>query len=187
MNLWRQSCESGEEVRQERRLCWCLRGGGGWGWRGPEVPNEGHVWNRPWRAGQVWNGEETGQVVTGMVNHRAGKWEPAVQAVTALGLSPGTLPARKGNRGGCNSWPELMFLFCFVLNCAECQWLWKVWVSAWGFSTMQVMGKVSGRTCHLYTDLMKALYVAHSPLLEVFLEVSTWKRRIYISTAQTLK
>lgn len=32
---------------------------------------------------------------------------------------------------------------------------------------MQVMGKVSGRTCHLYTDLMKALYVAHSPLLDV--------------------
>ena len=43
--------------------------------------------------------------------------------------NPGVLPARKGNRGGCDSRPELMFLFCFVLNRAECQWLWKVWLS----------------------------------------------------------
>lgn len=37
--------------------------GGSWDCRGPEVPNEGHVWNRPQKAGPVWNREETGQEV----------------------------------------------------------------------------------------------------------------------------
>ena len=117
----------GKKSAQERRFHWYQAEGR---WPGAEgVPRflmkdrfgTGHEGMEPGRGRP--GGWTVGE------KHRAGKWEAGVQAMTTVGLNSGLLPPRKGRQGGCDSQLELILLLCLVLNHAECQWLWNVWLS----------------------------------------------------------